>query len=62
MKCPHCYNDIKLPERAYKNADSYNNPCVVRTECCLSLIRLTPIRTYAVTQYEGTDKTDDWGA
>lgn len=61
-KCPKCDKEIELvSEIPYRHADRYGVPSVVRTKCCGDLVVLRPVRRYAYDEYNGPNKTDDWG-
>ena len=59
--CPHCGNELKVPERAYFNCDQYGTSAVVATECCGHGVRIQPVRSYRITVYDGNMTDDDWG-
>lgn len=61
MKCPVCKKELKIPERAYRNTDTYGESCVVTTECCKTLINLCPRREWDAYRYSGSEIEDDWG-
>jgi len=57
---PNCQRDVKIPNRAYFNADNYGQSCKTIVECCGGIINMRPIRTYKLSTAE--DMVDDWGA
>jgi hypothetical protein len=59
MQCPHCKNQLKVPVRAYNNANSYSKACNVTTECCFNTVKIIPHRSFEVVPLE--EKEDDWG-
>ncbi len=61
MKCPHCNEELKVPERAFRNADTYSRSVRVATECCYKLVRLTPQRAWSVSTEVIDADEDDWG-
>lgn len=61
MKCPYCNKQMKVPNRAWHNADSYSHSVRVTTECCGNIVLITPVRSYEVCPYTGQATVDDWG-
>ncbi len=59
--CPHCNKPLKIPNRAYHNADNYNQICHVTTECCYKMIKIIPTRSYRITVDDTNKEEDDWG-
>ncbi len=60
-KCPHCGEELQIPNRAYFNCDQYGKSAVVATECCGGAIHMTPVRSYRFEPYAGRETEDDWG-
>jgi hypothetical protein len=64
VKCPNCKSRMKVPIRAWYNADSYSDGVRVTTECCFKIVRIRPIRSYQVEIANGVDwgdgPVDDW--
>ena len=60
-KCPHCEQDLKIPERYLRNAATYHNIVLAVTECCNQAINIQPIISFQFTTYTGTRVEDDWG-
>lgn len=60
MKCPHCKQELTLPNRAWHNVENYiPRTALTITECCGKIIRLTGrVEFTAIASYE---KEDDWG-
>lgn len=61
MKCPHCNNELRVPDYALNNADAYHQMCLVRTKCCGGMVMVTPQRSYTIEPYNGNRTEDDWG-
>jgi len=59
-ECPHCGNELKYPEAAYRNADAYGGPVTVATGCCGKGIVLTRAGISIRPRYGPAGK-DDWG-
>lgn len=59
MKCPHCSNELRYPDKAYFNAVTYLKPCTVVTQCCGNAIRIIP-RVHLEVIAACVEK-DDWG-
>jgi hypothetical protein len=59
--CPHCKNEISLPEQAVGNIMRYGNSVTTVTECCGFGVRLTPKTSFTIRPYEGQETEDDWG-
>ena len=60
--CPWCDTDFLVVKgNAFQNADTYNNPNLVVTECCDRPVSILPVRSYRVKKYEGNATEDDWG-
>jgi len=60
MKCPHCANELILPNRVLHNL-AYGKPLTSVTECCGKLLRVAPVRSYRVELVDPTIRVDDWG-
>lgn len=63
MECPNCNKEIKIPNRAYLNLESYNvgGSILVATECCQSAVTLKMNVSYSILPYVGEQKEDGWG-
>jgi hypothetical protein len=59
--CPHCHKPLKVPNRAFHNADAYNQTCHVTTECCYKMIKIVPRRSYSISVDDTNKEEDDWG-
>ena len=59
--CPNCSKELQIPEVAYRNADQYGRSCVTVTRCCGAGVRMTPVRSYRISAYQGREDQDDWG-
>jgi hypothetical protein len=59
MFCPHCRLDLKVPNRAFHNANSYSSVVRVTTECCFNVVEIIPVRSYTL-RASGLAE-DDWG-
>lgn len=60
MKCPQCGGELKYPDYAYNNMDTYGKPCTVRANCCGKAVRLIPRMMVEAVTARGMSK-DDWG-
>ena len=60
-KCPHCEQNLKIPERYLRNAATYHNIVIAVTECCNKAIHIRPVVKFEFTKYSGTRVEDDWG-
>lgn len=60
--CPHCGNDLLLPDNTLTNMESYMKPVVSVTTCCGALVNLIPSLTFRVSElHNSTRMEDDWG-
>jgi len=60
-KCPHCEQDLIIPERSRRNVTFYHVSVIVVTECCNNPINLRPVMTFEYSRYTGNKVEDDWG-
>ena len=56
--CPHCNSDLKVPNRAWFNAEQYSKSVNVTTECCFNIVEITQQRSYTVKA--SSCDVDDW--
>lgn len=61
MKCPHCENELLIPDNAVWNMEIYQNGCTVATLCCGKGVSCSPVFTFTVRPYTGTETEDNWG-
>jgi hypothetical protein len=46
MKCPHCQEELSVPENAVTSMQTYGSGCRTVTECCGHAVLLAPVFTY----------------
>lgn len=61
MKCPHCNEELSVPQRCLINAETYHNSVLAITNCCGKGVNIRPITKFDITAYTGTKTEDDWG-
>ena len=63
MKCPNCKKDISIPERVYRNLETYKvgGMALTISECCNAGFLVKMEVSYKTTPYTGIEKEDEWG-
>ncbi len=70
MQCPHCGNEVRIPQNTLVKVDTHGERSVSITDCCGKLVGVTPVRSYSVeklSDYETATRkrfsggADDWG-
>lgn len=61
MICPHCGNELQLPENVAVYCDRYVRCCVSVTECCGKAVHIEPYVSLRVDKYAGYRLEDNWG-
>lgn len=59
MKCPNCGSELRYPEYAWHNMDSYGKAVTVATLCCGVAVRLIPRMEVEAVATKGITE-DDW--
>ena len=63
MKCIKCGEEVDIPDRAYKNLETYNpgGTVTVASDCCGAGYTVSMEIHYKIYPYKGPKKEDDWG-
>jgi hypothetical protein len=59
--CPHCKQELQIQNYVWNNVENYGKSAVATTLCCGAGVRVTPVRSFRVTEYDGREQEDDWG-
>ena len=59
MKCPHCQNDLKIPEHAKLSMAYYGKAVNIKTDCCHKIVKCFPRTVYEA--FVSNLQEDDWG-
>ena len=67
VKCPHCKEELQIPDRVYHNCEAYGGTNRSVTNCCGKLVNVRPIVKFGITSVlecelnDDEDDTDSWG-
>lgn len=59
--CPHCGMLTDISDTAKRNLGIYQVTKLLKTQCCGKGILATPVQSFTVAAYAGSDTEDDWG-
>ena len=60
MKCPHCGEELQLPNNTLTYMENYVLSCRSITLCCNKMVDLYPKITFSAYKND-TDDEDEWG-